>query len=163
MLLGISKGIKMKKQKLTFWEIFEAVDKAPRKDRVAVLHLYSCVELKQLLNLTFNPKVKWLVPPGTPPFKPVDGDLGSMVYSLRQQHNFRKLNIFFNSGQYDTLAPAKREQTFIDLLGAIHPTDAKLLVAIKDRETSWPFKNITPALIKEAFPMFTSNWETKVK
>jgi hypothetical protein len=143
--------------KLTFYEILKRVEDAKtKKAKIAVLHQFSDVQLKQVLDYTFNPKIKWLIPEGVPPFKKVEDDPDSLVWALRQGHNFRKLLIFLNIGSYKTLTQMKREQAFVDLLGSIHPTDAELLCAMKEKRT--PFKSVTPQLVAEAFPKFTTNW-----
>jgi len=37
------------------------------------------------------------------------------------------------------------------MLESIHPGDAKLLIAIKDRK--WPYENITRDVVDSAFPL----------
>lgn len=145
---------------LTFYEQFDIINQQKnKKDRIAKLHELSSHELKSLLDYAFNPHIKWLVPEGTPPFTPSKDDQGSLVKSLLRQ--FKKLSIFLNMGvQYKNLKDVKRQMIFISLLETIHKQDVELLIAIKDKKL--PFKNITPELVKEAFPNFTKTWDIKV-
>ena len=50
----------------------------------------------------------------------------------------------------DQLNPIKREKMFIDMLESVHPKDAELLLAMKDKKIL--AKSVTRKLIQEAFP-----------
>jgi hypothetical protein len=144
--------------KLTYAEIFQTINDAKDDQaRIALMHLHSTPNLKSLLDMVFNPNIKFLLPEGKPPYKDLakDVEVAVFVYALRQE--FRKLAIFTNSGKYTNLNPRKREQLFIDFLGSIHPSDAELLCNIKDKK--WPYKNVPPQLIAKAFPKFTKAWK----
>lgn len=151
-----------KRANLTFYEMLEDVNAQKNKKlRIEALHKYSCAELKQILDFTFNPHVKWLLPEGMPPFEQSKDDIGSLTKGLLR--NIKKLPIFLNvADQYRNLTPVKRENIFINLLASIHPKDAILLGEMKEKKLK-SFKNITPELIKEAFPNFTKVWDIKVE
>ena len=68
----------------------------------------------------------------------------------------RKLHIFVKSVEYKDLRPAKREELFLQFLEELDPEDADLLLAIKDRKM--PYKGVTKALIKDAFPNLAADW-----
>lgn len=146
------------KQRKTFYEMLDEVDRqTSKKKRIEVLHSYSSPNLKRILDSCFNPNVTWLLPEGAPPYKPCPDDPGSLV--LRLVQDIRKLDIFTNSGKYPNLKAKIREQIFIEFIESLHPTDAKLLLAIKDKQM--PFQNVTKELVAEAFPILASKWEVK--
>lgn len=146
------------KKSMTFYEMLADVDRQTSKPkRIEKLHSYSSPNLKKILDYTFNPKIKWLLPEGEPPYKPCPEDAGSLV--LRLVQDIRKLDIFVDTGKYPNLKPKVREQHFIEFIESLHPTDAKLLLSIKEKKT--PFENVTKELVAEAFPILASKWEEK--
>lgn len=101
--------------------------------------------LEMVLLGAFDPKIKWLLPEGVPPYKPND--------LVDQQHIFysesRKLYLFIEGGN-PNLKQLRRETLFIEMLEAIDPEDAKLLLAIKEKHL--PYPGVTPDLVRKAFP-----------
>lgn len=140
----------------TFHEIFEEVEKAKtRKDKIATLHKYSSAGLKQVLGYTFDPNVKWLLPEGEPPYKPLPDNAD---VEARLVGELRKLYMFVE-GDTDTqrnLKQVRREKLFIDLLEVVDPRDAKVLIGMKDGKL--PYKGVTRKLVAEAFPNLARNW-----
>lgn len=140
----------------TFYEIFEEVDKCKtKKEKIAKLQSYSGAPLKHILGYTFDPRVKWLLPEGNPPYKPAANGIeaeGRLVGELR------KLDLFIagNSDTQRNLKQTRREMIFIEMLETIDPGDAKVLLAMKDRKL--PFKSITKKLVAEAFPNLSKDW-----
>ena len=127
-------------------EFFDNLSKIKKKeDRVNVLRQNDHFAIKTILQGAFDPRIKWLLPPGDPPYK---------VNDLVDQENVlikdcRKL-VYFVEGGHPNLKQAKREAMFIELLETVTPADAKLLCAIKDKK--FPYKNVTADIVKEAFP-----------
>jgi hypothetical protein len=140
----------------TWYDILEWCSEGKtKKDRIARLHKNSGPELKQILGYTYDPGVKWLLPKGPPPYKPV-----SSAADIQGQFKaeLRRLYLFVE-GDTETqrnLKPIRREQLFIELLEAIHPNDALLLVAMSERKL--PFKNLTREIVSQAFPNMSKNW-----
>lgn len=116
-----------------------------RAERIEFLQKNSSVPLHTVLQGAFDPKIKWLLPEGEPPYKPND--------LVDQQHIFfsecRKMYLFVEGGNND-LKPLKREALFVQLLENVDPKDAKLLLAIKDKHM--PYPGVTEDIIREAFP-----------
>lgn len=112
--------------------------------------------LRMFLSYALHPNVEWLLPEGEPPYKPLhkDEDAQGILYN-----RVKKLNMFVKNGGYDHLKPLKREQLFIQLLEAVDPDDAKLLIAAKDKKI--PYPGITPHMIEKAWPGFTKTWNKK--
>jgi hypothetical protein len=106
--------------------------------------------IQAILKHCFDPNIKFSLPTGKAPYAPSQGDrLEGRLYS-----EVRKLYLFVEGG-HPTLTKLKREQLFIDLLESIHPEDAELLVAIKDKKI--PYKHITPNLVKKTYPGLIEN------
>jgi hypothetical protein len=115
------------------------------KDRVNLLREYGSPALAALLSLAYDPRIVWLLPKGEAPYKPnklVDQE--GVLYS-----ELRKMYLFIEGG-HDTIKQPKREFLFVELLENLAPADAELMVAVKDKKL--PFKNITPKIVREAFP-----------
>lgn len=127
-------------------EFLETVSKLKKRDeKVNALKHNDSFIIRTILQGVFDTRVKWLLPEGTPPFKP---------NTLPDQENVlikegRKL-IYFVEGGNNTLKQNKREMMFIELLEVVAPKDALLLCSIKDKKL--PFKGITADIVNDAFP-----------
>lgn len=133
--------------KLGVAEILEQVSKLKKKDeRIEALRKHGDNRaMLQILQYAYDPRIKWLLPEGTPPFKKNEYlDQESNLYS-----EVRRLYLFIEGGN-PNLTTTKREMLFIGLLEMITPADAVLLCAAKDKKL--PYKNITPEIVNEAFP-----------
>ena len=124
-----------------------------REDKVEALRMNDSYVLRTILQGAFDPRIEWLLPPGTPPYKPSP---------LVDQENVlikdaRKLAYFVRGGG-DNLKPLKRESMFVEILEAVAPADALMLCAIKDKKLPW--KGITVDIINEAYPNFIPVEET---
>lgn len=106
--------------------------------------------IQAIIKHCFDPSIKFALPEGKAPYVPSDGDrLEGRLYN-----EIRKLYLFTEGG-HPGLTKLKREQLFIDLLESIHPEDAELLVAVKDKKM--PYKHISPNLIKKTYPGLIEN------
>lgn len=92
----------------------------------------------------FTAQGKFLLPEGEPPFRPNPNPIG-MTPAIFQQ----EINKFYVFCRAD-LTAAKRETIFVQLLEAIHPSEAKVLLAIKDQTLTKLYPNITRKLVAEA-------------
>jgi Family of unknown function (DUF6433) len=138
-------------------EFLEKVSKlGTEQEMIDALKFNDSVILRMVLQGAYDPAVKWLLPPGKPPYK---------VNELVDQENVfirehRKLT-YFVEGFYPNLPQTKREQMFIELLENIAPADAEMLCAIKDKEFPWP--RITEEVVRTAFPdMIATPMEPKL-
>ena len=128
-------------------EILEEVSKIKKKDeRIEELRKHGDNRaMLQLLQYAFDPRIKWLLPEGTPPFKKNEYiDQESNLYA-----EMRRLYLFVEGGN-PNLTPMKREMLFIGLLETVAPADAMLLCSVKDKKL--PYKTITAEIVNEAFP-----------
>ena len=100
----------------------------------------------RLLKYTFDPSIEFDLPEGDPPYKPNE-ELDDDHSGLYQED--RRLYLFVKGGNPD-LHKVKREMLFIEVLESIHPKEAKVLLAVKDKKL--PYKGLTKKLVEEAFP-----------
>lgn len=100
---------------------------------------------KAIFGLAYDQNIKWLLPEGEPPFRPTD----VLDAEGRLLSELRRLYLFVEGGNPD-LTKIRREFLFIQLLESVHPQDAKLLIAMKDRKL--PFKGLTKKVAQQAFP-----------
>lgn len=116
-----------------------------RKDRIAYLAQNgNNGALKLVLKYMFDPRLKFLLPKGAPPYTP------SPIQNPRRLYpEARKLYLFVEGGN-PNLKQARREQIFIDLLEIVDQDEAELLIAVKDK--TCPYEGITKKVVQEAFP-----------
>lgn len=97
-----------------------------------------------ILGYAMNPNYKMLLPEGTPPYRKSAAPMGLAEIELLHLHN--KLYILYNpeSPQY------KKEEIFIGWLEKMNPTEADLLIAIKDKRLHKVFKKVSEYKIVEA-------------
>ena len=128
--------------------IFAEVAKAKTKEakKEVLLRHEQNGALKEILKYTFNPDIKFLLPPGNPPYKTVvdESENPTYLYGL-----VRKLYLFVEGGN-PNLKQARREYLFIEMLESIHSLEAELLLQIKDKKIKC--KGLTYNLVKETFP-----------
>lgn len=130
----------------SLYEILEWIGKKRKtQEKIDALRENDSVPLRIILQGAFDPNVEWMLPPGTPPYKP--NDLVDQQHVLRK--DAEKLR-YFVKGFHDNLPQTKRETMFIELLERVDPDDAKLLCAIKEKKM--PFPGITMEHIREGLP-----------
>lgn len=116
-----------------------------KEDKINFLRSNDNFALRTILQGALDPRIKWLLPPGEVPYKKNDlPDLQGTLYS-----EARRLYLFVEGGS-PGLTQLRRETLFIELMESLDSEDSELLVSVKDKKI--PYKGITPALIKEAFP-----------
>jgi hypothetical protein len=94
--------------------------------------------LKFLFQHAFIPEQKFMLPEGEPPFKQEAAPIGMTPANFTQE--MKKLYVFTKARD---LSKIRREQLFIQLLESIHPSEAKVLLAVKDQKLNKLYKNIT--------------------
>ena len=131
--------------------IFSEIDKAKsQKEKKELLLKYRSPPLMEILKYAFHPEIKFLLPPGDPPYKTVvdDSENPTYLYGL-----LRKLYLFVEGGN-PNLKPQTREYLFIEMLESVHPLEADLLCQIKDKKIKC--NGLTYNLVKETFPELIS-------
>jgi hypothetical protein len=127
-------------------DLLEQIGELPKvEDRVAALRANGNPTLKSILGHMFDPRIKFALPEGTPPYRPSKFDEPA---ALIQQVS--KFYLFVEGIGPRDMKPLRREHLFIQLLESVSPNDALLLIAMKEKRC--PFPNITYDLVKQAFP-----------
>jgi len=136
---------------LTFHEIFTKVNNAKDKTKkVELLRHYDSPAMRQVLKGAFDPKIKWDLPKGTPPYIENEAPLGTEHTYLDQE---AKRLWHFVVGADNNLTKVKKETLFIQMLEGLSADEAKLLLGIKDKNLNNLYKGLTSAVVKESF-----NW-----
>jgi hypothetical protein len=140
----------------TFDSIFKKIDEAKTKqEKLQILKNNSSPVMKQILGLTYDPRVEWLLPEGTPPYTPLPDSADAEItlgYASRQFYLFVK----GNTETQRNLKQLKREALFIQLLESVNPAECKILLGMKDRKL--PYRGLTRKLVAEAFPNLAKDW-----
>jgi len=132
--------------KLGLAEILKKASEFEKKqDRIDYLYQNDSHALRGILKYAYDPKVKFLLPEGAPPYKPNDlPDLQSVLYS-----ELRKMYLFIEGGN-DNLKPVRREYLFVQFLENLDKDDAELVLAVKEKKL--PYKGMTKKFIEEIYP-----------
>ena len=126
-------------------EFLEKVGKLKRtQEKIDALAANDSLPLRIILQACYDPNVVWLLPPGTPPYKP--NDLVDQEHILIKE--IEKLR-YYVKGFHDELPQLKRETMFVQLLENVAPKDAELLCLIKDKK---PIKGITLEHVTKGLP-----------
>lgn len=99
--------------------------------------------LRIILRHALDPKIKFLLPEGAPPYSAVESTAGALI------HGVKKLRPFIEGG-YPTLKQMKREVLFEEFLTSLLPEDAELVVAMKDKKL--PYPELNKKVVLKAFP-----------
>lgn len=118
-------------------EILEEVDKDP----TALAKYRENMALKFIFQHAFIPEQKFDLPEGAPPFKEDSAPLGMSKANLIMET--KKLYIFTKAKE---LNKVRKEHLFIQLLENVHPSEAKLLIAVKDQKLNKLYKKVTADL-----------------
>jgi hypothetical protein len=130
---------------LNVFEVLDKVSVAKKKsDKVSILQQNDSSALRTVLQGCYHPKIHLELPEGNPPYTPSDGHNAPSTLNKRWK-DFG----YFSPASVHKLGKVKVERMFIQLLEAIHPKDAMVVLQMKDKK---PFKGISSALVKETFP-----------
>lgn len=121
-------------------EILHEVNENPEK-----LDQYkSSMLLRMTFEYAFDPRKKFVLPEGIPPYKADTCPLGTNPTNFNNE--IRRLYIFTPQKELDKF---RREALFIQLLETIHVSEAELLIAIKEQSFDVMFPNLTPAVLNQ--------------
>ena len=130
-------------------EIFELVSEQKTDDgKIAILKEYECDIIKSLFIWNFDDSIISLLPEGKVPYKPNENPLGTDHSSLRREQ--RSLYNFVKGGN-DALSTIRRETIFIQMLEGLHPKEADIIVAVKDRGLEDMY-DVPFEVVEEAYP-----------
>lgn len=100
--------------------------------------------LRLLFEHAFDPAKKFILPEGSPPYKEDAAPIGMSPGNLHME--MRKLYIYCRAD----LTALRRETLFIQLLEGVHPSEAKLILAVKDQELTKMYPKITHKMVFES-------------
>jgi hypothetical protein len=148
--------------KLLLPEILKKADELKdKREKIDWLRKNESVPLKGLLYLAYAPNVKWQLPEGAPPYKrdektPIGLSPSNFFLEARKMY-------LWVSENPSTLPKVKRESLFIEMLEAIHYTEADLIITVKEKQLQKVYKTLKEDLIREAFPGLLPPKEEKKK
>lgn len=122
-------------------EILEKINNNPELLKTEYSKNYA---ISALMQYSFDRNLKFDLPEGEPPFKPDAAPLGMSPSNFYQQ--VKKLYVFTRKD----ISNVRREQLFIQFLEGLHPSEAKVCVAVKDQNLTSLYPNITGDLVAEA-------------
>ncbi len=137
-------------------ELLEAVDSERTKaKKVSLLKQHGDIAIKSLFIWNFDESVISVLPTGNVPYQPVDStQITSQGSGVANRSTIRnKADMFYNfvKGGNNGLNKIKRETMFIGLLESLHPSEADILILVKDKQLGTKYK-ITRELVSEAYP-----------
>ena len=133
----------------TVHEIFTQINNAKDKPKkIAILRQYDNQAMRTLLKAAFDPKIKFDLPEGNPPYIKNEAPAGTEHTSLASEA--RKLYHFVVGGNND-LNKLKKETMFIQMLEGLQEKDAEVLMAIKNKNLNNVYKGLTANVVKETF------------
>lgn len=127
-------------------EIINEVKKAKSVgEKIRILQREDNRELRGIFELTYDNRLRWGLPEGNPPYKPLDKSMDNqgMMYS-----EMRRMYVFLEGKA--NVSKMRREQMFIELLEMVDPDDALLLLEAKARK----IKGVSKKVVKDAYPDF---------
>ena len=119
-----------------------------KKEKIAYLKEHNTEALRMIIKASFDPKIKWLLPPGEVPYTPNDAPEGTEHSDLA--YEARKLYHFIEGGNA-SLKQNQRESMFIRLLESLHPDEADIVIAAKDKILHQKYKGLSKNVVMEAF------------
>lgn len=93
--------------------------------------------LRLLFEYAYDPAKKMVLPEGAPPYKEDVAPIGMTPGNLMME--VKKLYIFCRTD----LTALRRESIFVQLLEGLHPTEAKLILAVKEQDLTPLYKNLS--------------------
>lgn len=122
-------------------------DLSTEKERVAFLQSIKPPHQKAVMMILkgmFDPTVKFRLPEGKPPYEDSkDDNPGQLMAEIG------RLYIFVEGG-HPTVTDKRLQYLFQQILSTLIPSDADLLVAMKDKKS--PYKGLNRQVVKKAFP-----------
>ena len=133
----------------SFHEVLSKLSKIKtKKDKVTYLKEHNTDSLRMIIKSSFDPKIRWLLPIGEVPYTMNEAPEGTEHSDL--SYEARKLYHYIEGGN-NSLQQDRREMMFIRLLESLHPDEADLLVAAKDKILHQKYKGLSKNVVMEAF------------
>lgn len=133
--------------KMTLPEIFEHISELPATKRTGALKAIGDLtpQLKTLLQYTYRKDFKFDLPDGNPPYNEMETP-DNMGHN-RLPKEMRKFEYFLPNNGLNSI---KKERIFIEMLEAISPEEAKLVLMVKNKKLT--YKGFNRKIVEEVFP-----------
>jgi hypothetical protein len=133
-------------------EILQQVADAKPEDRSNVLKKNAGnALLREVLLLNFGPAV-FDLPAGKAPYKPSPQPLGLTETNLYAESRRMYLLIKNHPRRPKNLKRIQIENIFIQMLEGIHPSEAEMMMVLKDKELAKTYSGLTEDVVRAAFP-----------
>lgn len=119
-----------------------------REEKINELREYNSLALRDVLKGAYDDTIQFTLPPGAPPYKPANEKSPPNRLS-RMTKQFR---YFVVGGPGEQMSQVRVETMYVRLLESVHPDEAKLIIAMKDKKLAGLYKGVTKKLVSEAFP-----------
>lgn len=133
-------------------EYLDAISKAKtEEEQLTLLKKYGAIPpLSFLLSMNYNKTVVFDLPEGMPPYKRDESIHPDLFAPLGSQ--IRRMLVCLKSRA--EVPKWKKEGVFIEILEAINPAEADILVFCKDRALTELYPAITAELVAKVFPSY---------
>ena len=121
-----------------------------KQEKINYLKEMDSKPLRNILKGSYDDTIQFNLPEGEPPYRKDDAPKGYEPSNLYKQSSYFKY--FFKGGQGDQVSAVRRERMFINVLEALHPDEAELVLTMKEKKLMGKYSGITPLLVTEAFP-----------
>ena len=137
-------------------EVLRKVHTAKTKDKkISILREHDTDSLRMIIKSSFDPKIKWVLPEGSVPFRPNEAPEGTEHTLLVQEA--KKLWHFIEGA--DNQTPRMRKETmFIQMLEGLHKDEAQVVCYAKDKILHQKYKGLSDAVVKSAFGWTDDYW-----
>ena len=130
-------------------EVLKKVNNAKTKDKkIEILRKHDTESLRMVIKSSFDPKIKWVLPEGSVPFKPNEAPEGTEHTLLSQEA--RRLYHFIEGADNQT-PRMKKETMFIQMLEGLHKDEAQVVCYAKDKILHQKYKGLSDNVVKTAF------------
>ena len=129
-------------------ELFQLCESANSVlERVALLQEHATFGIKTLLQANYKEEVEFDLPDGDPPYKESEAVAGN-----HHRHFEKGIKQLRHLIKQSSVAGFKKEAIYIKLLESLSAEDAKIVIAVKDKNLKGLYKTLTEATIRKAFP-----------
>lgn len=129
-------------------ELFQLCEEADSvSERVNLLQEGGTFGIKTLLQANYKEEVEFDLPDGTPPYKENEAVPGNQHRHFEKA--IKQLRYLIKQSR---LSAYKKETIYIKLLESLSAEDAKIVIAVKDKNLKSLYKTLTEATVRKAFP-----------
>lgn len=135
--------------RMTLPELLEHIADLPANQKVGAIRAITNLkpDLNKVFQLTYHKDLIFDLPEGSPPYRPLDMP-DNWGYN-RLPRELKKVGYFLKGVQNNLTRPQK-EKMFIDMLETVSPSEAQLLLMIKEKKLK--YKGMTRKLVEDALP-----------